>query len=198
MRPMLPLLPLLLACLAPSAAAAQGFTAELRAGAAVGEVTAALSGPQYQPGAAVFASAAWAPVPYVAGFVEYGQGQFGCRDGFCQGNDVRFTSRGAQAGVQLSLDPLWVRAGVVRRTLRSHWGTGAGRQQDDGGAGTGAEAGAGVAFHLPRALLPGVSLAPGVRYARHGGVMGAEGREGNVATITADLGIRWTRGGAAR
>lgn len=182
---------LILCCAAPVTASAQGFTAELRAGAAVGEVTAALSGPQYHAGPAVFGSVAYAPVSVVAGFLEYGQGQFGCREGFCHGNDVRFTSRGAQAGVQLSADAVWVRAGVVRRTLRSSWATREGRQQDGGSAaGTGIEAGVGVVLELPGAPLPGIVIAPGIRYARHGGAVAAE-REGNVGIITVDVGIRW-------
>jgi hypothetical protein len=164
---------------------------EVRVGAAAGEVTAARSGPQWTPGPAFHASAAVAPLPFAALFVEYGQAGFGCRDGFCRDNAVDFTSRGVQGGVELSWSHAWLRAGVTRSTLHSRIGAAAGTERDAGDASTGWSVGAGAALPLDALGMAGLSVAPGLRYTTHGGALPGSPEDGGVGWIAADLGLRF-------
>jgi hypothetical protein len=189
---MLPLLATLAALAhAPAADTARAawherITFELRGGAAVGEVTAAGSGPQWRPGAAWHAGVAFAPTRLAAIYVAYGQDSFGCDDGLCQNSPVEFTSRGVQAGLHITAGLAWVRGGVIRNTLHSRWETTDGAQRDVGSASTGFEIGAGLA--LP---LAGVVIAPGMRYSAHTGAVTGASRDDGVGFITADLALRF-------
>jgi hypothetical protein len=166
---------------------------ELRGGAAIGEVAAAASGPQWRPGAAWRVGAAYAVLDMVGVYAGYGSNAFGCADGFCQGRDVTFTSRGADAGVELRRQWAWLRGGVVRHELRSQWQSPTGPQAEAAPAAVGWQLGAGATLPL-KGLAPfgaAVELAPGVRYSAHGGAAAWAG-DGNagVGFITADVGVR--------
>jgi hypothetical protein len=181
---------------APVAAVPGGrLAAELRGGAAVGEVAAALSGPQWTPGASWRAVVSWRLAGPVEAYAGYGASSFGCSEGLCQDRDITFTSRGATAGIQVSAGPLWVRGGVIRHALHSRWQTGDARHRTTDEATAGWELGGGVSLPLPARLPFGAAaaLTPGVRYATHGGGSDASG-SGAIGHATADLGVRMVAG----
>jgi hypothetical protein len=159
-----------------------GLSAEVRAGAAAGNYAGAASELEVLPRAAWGASVSYRATGRVAVYVEYSRAAFGCESGFCAGREVDFTSDGFGGGVRYALPVApaagpWVSAGIVRHTLRTD---AEGATDADDASGWGLSAGAGV--EVP--LGPRLSLAPGVRYVRHGA-----GDDG-VAMVVGDVGLR--------
>lgn len=161
------------------------FTVEVRGGAAIGHVAASHGNPDRVPGPAFRIAAAMAVTRFADLTAGYGSSGFGCRTGFCEGNTVRFTGAGFDAGARVHAGHVWAHAGVVRHVLRSRWRAQGGTGRAATEAALGWHAGAGVAVPV----ADRVQLTPGVRYiayrAAHTG-----GPADAVGYLTGDVGVR--------
>lgn len=161
-----------------------GLAAEARAGASVGNYAGAASDLSLAPGPAFALSVSYAVTERVGVYGGFSRGGFGCDTGFCAGRTVRFASTGVDAGVELRLPyraAPWIRAGLVRHTLRyDAGGLDEGEGEGKAARGTGFSAGGGVRLPAGRRL----SLTPGVRYVRYGAADGD-----GVAMLVGDVGL---------
>ena len=166
---------------------ASRFALELRAGAAIGQVTASAGGAEWRPGPAWSAGASVAVYRFAEVTLGYGRSGFGCETGFCESNAVRFTAAGLDAGVRVQHGVGWARVGAVRHSLRSRWTDAGQARSGSSKAAFGWEAGGGVAF----ALSPSFQLTPGLRYARVPAAFD-DGPADSAGYLTGDLGVRFT------
>jgi hypothetical protein len=159
---------------------------ELRGGIGTGEYHAFGSAGERTAGANWRAQVSYSPLPYAALYAGYGAASFGCEGGFCAQAPVTFTSSGFDAGVLLGWRMLWLQAGVLRHALAAEWHAADGRPRERASSGTGTTAAAGV--DIP--IIAGLSIAPGVRWARHGASFPpAPGAD--VVHVMADVGLRY-------
>jgi hypothetical protein len=168
------------------AQAQRGIALEVRGGASAGNYAGAASDFEMAPQPSFGAAVSYGVTEMVGVYAGFSRSSFGCETGFCEGRDMRFTSQGVDAGVQLSLPVVagpWVRAGLVSHSLRYHSGAALESEARDGeeGSGVGFSAAGGVELRLGRRL----SLTPGVRYVRYG----AAGDDG-VAMLVGDVGLK--------
>jgi hypothetical protein len=161
------------------------FALELRGGAAIGQVRAAAGPAERIPGPAWRVGGSYALARFLDASIGFGSSGFGCRTGFCQDNNVRFTGTGLDAGLRVHGGAAWARAGLVRHTLHSRADAQAGPITARSAPAVGWEAGAGVQLGLGR----GVQLAPGVRYATYRAAFDGGPAEA-VGYLTGDVGVR--------
>lgn len=158
---------------------AQTVRVELRAGAAVGNLSEADAGLDILPEPAYAAVLEVEPVADLAGYVGFTRSSFGCEEGFCEGRDVTVTSQGLVLGGRWSPRWVWLRAGLAYQGVDVE-GEGA---SDSGDAGLGVDLGAGVALDIGR----GVELRPGITYLRH--QANTDLGDGHVALLTLQIGF---------
>lgn len=173
-----------IAALCAGPAAAQ-LSVELRGGAGAGAHEGTRAGFQAEPGSAISLRAGFAPVPAAELYVGYSRTAFGCAEGFCEGIEPTFTSRGGEAGVRLALPlRIWVRGGIALQTLAVTGTRDETPFSESADRAVGVAAGAGLG--LP--VSTRISLTPGIGYLRFRAR--TQGAEDAVAVLTGDLGVR--------
>jgi opacity protein-like surface antigen len=160
-------------------------------GAAVGEARMAASGAQFHPGLAWRVGAALALLPRLELYAGYGRSGFGCADGFCAGNHVRFAAGGFDAGARLTAGRFHAGLGVVHHALRSEWVNAEGPGSRRSPASTGWEVGAGVEIDV----APRIALVPALRYSTFEAAAAGSESAGRVGVLGAAVGIRIRPGG---
>lgn len=169
---------------APARGQAERLAVEVRAGASAGNYAGAASDFTFAPGLSLGLSVSYALTDRIGVYGGISRSGFGCETGFCEGRTVGFVSRGVDAGVELRL-PLpaapWIRAGLVRHSLRYDAGGIAGEAAEgEEASGVGFSAAGGVELPLGRRL----SLTPGLRYVRYGAAA-----DDGVALLVGDVGL---------
>lgn len=168
------------------AQAQRGLAVELRGGASAGNYAGAASDFEAAPLPSLGATASYGVTDRLGVYAGASRSSFGCDTGFCAGREMRFTSQGLEAGVELRL-PLpaspWLRAGLVSHSLRyrSDATQGSVARSGEETSGVGFGAAGGVELRLGRRL----SVTPGLRYVRYG----AAGDDG-VALLVGDVGLK--------
>jgi hypothetical protein len=159
---------------------------ELRGGVGTGEYHAFGSAGERTAGGNWRVQLSYSPLPYAAVYAGYGRASFGCEGGFCAQAPVTFAGSGFDAGVLLGWRMLWLQAGVLGHALDAEWQGPDGSTRERASSRTGVTAAAGV--DIP--VAAGFSIAPGVRWARHGAAF-PPAPSGDVVHVMADVGLRY-------
>jgi hypothetical protein len=166
----------LLTCGSAAPAAAQAVSLELRGGAAVGNHTPAAAGLETEPGPSLSAIVQVDVAPRVGVYGTYTRASFGCREGFCVGDDVTITSDGFGGGlVAHPTAYLWTRIGALLHGATVSAGAGdftTDRQ-------LGYELGAGGTIPIGARL----DIVPGIGFRSHFG-------DERTAVVTGEVGLR--------
>jgi hypothetical protein len=151
------------------------LSAELRAGAAIGNHVPAAAGLQAKPGLALAGSVEYMAVPLASVYASYVRAAFGCDDGFCTDRDVTVVTRGVGAGVRLHRERLpWLRAGVLIYDAKV--------DADDRSGSVDAKLGFEVGAGWSVELRDGVSLLPGLFFR-------SQSSDQRTTVLGADLGV---------
>ena len=173
---------LLVACALPQAApAAAQLAVELRAGGAIGNHEASAAGLETALGPSWGAALEYRLHPVASLYGAYTRATFGCEEGFCAPEGVRFTSSGVSAGARLHLPRLpWLRAGLLYHGVDADAGERAGTVDP----GIGYEAAAGLT--LP--LTPRFAVLPALVYRHHAGTDAVS--KPSTSMLGAELSVR--------
>lgn len=158
---------------------AQRFSAELRAGGAIGSYTQTDAGLDLVPGPAFAATVEVGFTESVAMYVGINRSSFGCEEALCTGRDISLTSQGVLAGGRFSAGLVWARAGMAIQALR----VATDAVTETSSPALGWDLAGGVAIPVGQ----GFEVRPGITYLRHGA--STDGGDDHVALLALELGV---------
>jgi hypothetical protein len=161
---------------------------EARGGGAMGSFEPAAADASWGQRPAVALLLHYRVGPMLSVFGGYSRASFGCEGGFCEGAEVRFTSRGWDTGIQLrGPRGLWGRGGLALHGFDLP-ATADGTLRLRSNRSLGAHLGAGYGFALPA----GLTVSPGLRYTRYRARFPDQGGSDRVDYLVADVGLTVT------
>lgn len=164
---------------AVSPASGQRFGMELKAGGAVGNYTETDAGLEFVPGPSFGVLVEARLTGPVSGYAGFTRSTFGCKEAFCEGRDVTFTSQGLILGARWTHGLVWGRAGLALQALQIT----SDARNETSDPGVGWDLGAGAQIPLGR----GIRLRPGLTYLRHGAA--TDDADGHVAVLALEIGV---------
>jgi hypothetical protein len=163
------------------------FHLELRGGIGTGEFHGSASGENRSAGANWGVRMGFRPLERLVLGLGYGQSSFGCQGGLCAQFPVTFSGRGFELAASADWRAVRVGTGVTRQTLGAEW------TDNEGVRGTSESTPsfgwfADLTLDIP--VTSEFSVAPGVRYMRHGADFGTGNARATVQ-VMADVGLRY-------
>jgi hypothetical protein len=163
------------------------FHLEVRAGIGTGEFHGSGSGSNRSAGANWGIRMGFRSLEHFVLGVGYGRSSFGCEGGLCAQFPVRYSGSGFEVGAAADWRAVRLGAGVTRQTLVAEWSEGEGVRATSESAPTMGWF-ADLSVDVP--VTPRFSVAPGVRYMRHGADFGT-GVSRATVQVMADVGVRY-------
>jgi hypothetical protein len=168
-------------------AGAGAFHLELRAGIGTGEYRGSSSGSNRSAGANWGIRMGFRPLEQLVLSLGYGQSSFGCDGGFCAQAPVTYSGSGIEVEAATDWRALRLGAGLTRQVLGAEW-------TDLDGVPLTAVSSPSIGWFMTMSVdvpvSPRFSVAPGVRYMRHGADFGNT-RSRTTVQMMADVGIRY-------
>lgn len=163
------------------------FHLELRAGLGTGEFHGSASGENRSAGANWGIRMGFQPHDLVVFGLGYGQSSFGCQGGLCAQSPVTYSGSGVEVEAATNWHHLRLGAGLTRQILGAEWTD----AEDVTVTAVAAPAiGWFVTLSADVPLAQRFSVAPGVRYMRHGADFGS-GNPRTAAQIMANVALRY-------
>ncbi|TVP47832.1 MAG: hypothetical protein EA350_04345 [Gemmatimonadales bacterium] len=171
----------------PPVSGGEAFHLEFRGGIGTGEFHGSASGGDRSAGANWGIRMGFRPLEQLVLSLGYGQSSFGCEGGICAQAPVSYSGSGIEAEVAGDWRGVRLGAGVTRQILGAAWTDVEGARLTSVSA---PSIGWFTALSVDIPVSSRFSVAPGVRYLRHGADFGS-GVSRTTVQMMADVGVRY-------